>query len=131
MRSMGISGCVEPISRRRRSQPAASAAAISTAARSPSFPPRANVSTPMKNRPKASAFSAALCQSKRLSERSEYGRAREASTRFATPIGTLTAKSHSQDPSARMAEAMVGPSAAAMDTTRAFSPTPRPSEAWG
>ena len=47
------------------------------------------------------------------------------------PIGTFTANSHSHDPTARMAAAMVGPIAEATDTTSALIPTPFPSEACG
>ena len=93
--------------------------------------PWLNVSAPMKNRPNISAFSPALAQSNRRPERSECGSARIASNTLNTPNGTLTANSHSQVATDRMAEARLGPSAAAADTTNAFSPTPRPSKAWG
>ena len=85
----------------------------------------------MKNRPNISALSPAPSQSKRRADRSEAGSARAASAMLKMPIGTLTANSHSQELTARIAEATLGPSAAAIDTTRAFSPRPRPSEACG
>ena len=43
------------------------------------------------------------------------------------PIGTLTANSHCQLATARIADAIVGPSAPELATTSAFSPIPRPS----
>ena len=44
-----------------------------------------------------------------------------------TPNGMLTANSHGQVPTERIAEAMVGPRVNAVPTTSALWPKPRPS----
>ena len=43
------------------------------------------------------------------------------------PMGTLTAKSHCHEATAKMPDATVGPSAAPAEATSAFRPRPRPS----
>ena len=80
----------------------------------------------MINRPKNSAFSSALRQSKRRAERGVRGSMR-AATRVAIPIGTLTANSQGQEATDRMPAATVGPTAAETATTKALMPMPRPS----
>ena len=49
----------------------------------------------------------------------------------AIPIGTLIANSHSQEATDRIAEATVGPMAAEIEITTAFSPMPWPSSRCG
>ena len=77
------------------------------------------------------AFSNALCTSNRCAPRGVSGSVRVANDRAATPIGTLIANSHGQDATDRMPAATVGPSAVPVPTTMAFTPTPRPSLAFG
>ena len=94
-------------------------------------PSRAMLSAPVIRNPKVSAFSTAEIQSNFRVEPTVTGRARKAMAMATTPIGTLIANSHSQEPLARMAAATVGPMAAETEITRAFSPMPRPRNFFG
>ncbi len=125
-RSSGTSGRGSGSSRRTSTTPATTPRASS---RAPARRARVRVrtSTPVTTRPKAKAFSPALSRSKRSLTSGFFGRVRAATRKVATPRGTLMANSHCQVATARIAAARVGPAAAAVATTRAFSPTPRPS----
>ncbi len=125
-RSKGTRGKGRCSSRRTSRKPArapkaSSAAPISLAE------VRTTTSTPLNSRPKDRALSTAAGRSNGLFEMGFEGSAKAAITRDAAPMGTLTANSQGHGATANMAEAMVGPMAADMATTRAFSPTPRPS----
>ena len=90
-------------------------------------PSRARLSTPRIKRPNANALRTAESQSNDLPEPTVRGSAGMAMAMASTPIGTLTANSHSHEAWARMAEATVGPIAAEIEMTTAFRPMPRPS----
>ena len=72
------------------------------------------------------AFRAAEIQSKRRPESGLVGRFAQPTAKAAIPIGMLTPNNHCHGPTARMAEATVGPIADEADTTMALSPMPRP-----
>ena len=82
-------------------------------------------------RPKVRTFSPADSQSSERPDLGLSGNARYPTVSASRPMGTLTANSHCQLATARIAEAMLGPITAAMETTMAFRPTPRPSWLWG
>ena len=90
-------------------------------------PSLATLSTPVIRKPKVAAFNSAETTSNFRPEPTVTGSARLAMAMVTTPIGTLIANSHSQDAVARMAAATVGPMAAEIEITTAFSPIPCPS----
>ena len=59
------------------------------------------------------------------------GRVNPAIDTARTPNGMFSANSHRHSPTLRIALAMVGPAAAAIDTITALMPTARPSNRWG
>ncbi len=125
-RSMGTSGRGSGRSRSTSTTPARSPRASSTRPASLARV-RVRTSTPVTTRPKVRALRPAPSRSKRFFTSAFLGSEQAATTKVAIPMGTFTANSHCQDATDNMAEAMVGPAAAEVATTRAFSPTPRPS----
>ena len=93
--------------------------------------PCAMPSMPLSSRPKVSAHSRALGRSNGCGVGSVTGRVEVDNRNATTPSGTAMANSHCQGPSARMAAATVGPSAAEVATTMALSPMARPSASRG
>jgi hypothetical protein len=80
--------------------------------------PRAMPSMPKMVPVKATTFSSTAIRSIRACDGGVRGKARMPMMMVKTPMGALTANSHCQDETARMAEAMVGPKAVAAATTR-------------
>jgi hypothetical protein len=80
--------------------------------------------------PKVAALNSAPTASKRCLPRGVTGNAPmpNSATR---PIGTLIANSHGQEATERIADATVGPTAAATETVTALMPIARPSWARG
>ncbi len=128
-RSTGKIGAARPRSRSTSSTQAAAPAASSIAP-SPRLARLAD-SAPRISRPKAATLSTVARRSTGAWLGSMRGRALRPTTIASTPMGTLTANSHSHEATLNMAEATVGPIAAETEITTAFSPMPRPSSRWG
>ena len=89
------------------------------------------MSTPVITRPKVKALSVAEIQSNGRPDSGFSGRVVQPIASAAMPMGMLTPNSQGHGPTARIPEAMVGPSAREAETTMALRPMPRPRLRWG
>ena len=128
-RSTGSIGACSVAWRRTNTTPTPTAASISPTATPRGWSPP-KPSSPVMNSPNVAAFSTAPGRSKRWRARGEPGSAPNSAI-ASSPIGTLTANSHGQSATERIAAATVGPSAEEVATISAFTPMPRPSMACG
>src|SRR3954451_24380211 len=124
-RSIGSIGAGWPAFRRARYQPIRTAP-TSSATTSAGGAPCAALPIPMMKRPRQPAVNVALTKSNACAARGVFGRVFRPIATAITPNGRLIANSHGQLPTARTADAIVGPNVIAVPTTNALWPKPRP-----